>query len=236
MDPLYQRAIHGHSGPEHFRPNFYSRQILESRRPQKLQHIDYAKYETAIEERGLAPGSFDQKQRSTTSARHASQPLGQKNEQTVQGSQTLTLMSVHGAIYVVDMEGAQNKNPKFDRALNGCIVSFDTIPEDHMKKVIHIRDMVKAKTTIDGSVVHKPSKRTPVATWSKKRSTSMQRFTTKIPSWRETLCATEVPHKSGNSRHHEKKKGNARHRCFVVFVRSQSNSERKPANHPPMVR
>ena len=33
-----------------------------------------------------------------------------------------------------------------------------------------------------------------------------------------------------------KKIGNAKHRCFVFFVRSQSNSERYPANLPSMRR
>ena len=54
----------------------------------------------------------------------------------------------------------------------------------------------------------------------------MQRFTTKIPWSEEALRATQVPHKSGNSRHHEKKIGNARHRCFVVLSgRNQTASD-----------
>ena len=77
-------------------------------------------------------------------------------------------MSHHDTISVVDMEGAQkNNNLKFDHTLSGCVICCDTTPEDHMKKVIHIRDRVKARTRTHGSVAHVPSNRTLVATsWS----------------------------------------------------------------------
>ena len=73
-------------------------------------------------------------------------PLEQKPEQEGHGWQTFK--SHHAAICVVDMEGAQKKNLKFYQTLNGCVVCFDTIPREHIKKVIYIRDRADTKTKI----------------------------------------------------------------------------------------
>ena len=84
--------------------------------------------------------------------------------------------SDHDVIYVVDMEGAQKKNLKFDQTLNGSVICFDTIHLEYIKKAIHTRDRAEAEGRTHGSVVHIPSKRTLVTTWwSQTRSTSLQR-------------------------------------------------------------
>ena len=125
------------------------------------------------------------------------------------------------------MEGAQKKNLKFDRTLNGCVICFDTIPLEYIKKAVRIRDRAKAKDRIHGSVAHIPSKRTQVTTsWSQTRSTSYAKVIDKDTLSEEALCATQVLHTSGNSLHHHKKIGNTRHRCFVVLSgRNQTASD-----------
>ena len=84
--------------------------------------------------------------------------------------------SDHDVIYVVDMEGAQKKNLKFDQTLNGSVICFDTIHLEYIKKAIHTTDRAEAEDRTHGSVVHIPSKRTLVTTWwSQTRSTSLQK-------------------------------------------------------------
>ena len=48
------------------------------------------------------------------------------------------LEALHHAIYVVDMERAQEEQFKFFQALNGCVICFDTIPKECLKRVSFI--------------------------------------------------------------------------------------------------
>ena len=137
VDALYTRAIHGHSGGEHF-SRIFSRGRSSSQAVRKSSSISTTQStKKNIEETGRRLRSETKVHNQCTS--RLSTPW--TKERTNSTRPTNTLMSVHDAIYVVDMEGAHNKNLKFDRALNDCIVSFDTIPENHMKKAIHIRDI-----------------------------------------------------------------------------------------------
>ena len=38
------------------------------------------------------------------------------------------------------MQGAQKENFEFYQIFGGCIICFDTIPKEHVKNFIHIRD------------------------------------------------------------------------------------------------
>ena len=75
-----------------------------------------------------------------------------------------------------------------------------------------------AGARIRRSVAHIPSKNDTTRMWSKPRSTSYAKDIDNDTLLEETLCATEVPYKSGNSLHpHVSILNNARQRCSVVL-------------------
>ena len=126
--------------------------------------------------------------------------------------------------YVVDVEGAQKNNLKF-QTLNGCVVCFDKIPKEYIKKVIHIRDRADTEARIRGSVAHIPSKGKSVTTsWRQTRSTSYAKVIGE-DSVLEKLYAR-----------HQKKNRQPRTQMPCRLVRSSSKSARHPATHPPVVR
>ena len=154
VDALYTRAIHGHSGGEHFSRIF----LVADRRVRPC--------ERAPQYRPRKVRKKHRRERQAASIRNKGPQqvhvtlVNLLDKKTRTNSTPLTsTSSLSTTRSTLSTWKARNKrNLKFDRALNGCVVSFDTIPEDHMKKVIHIRARVKAKTTIDGSVVHVPRK------------------------------------------------------------------------------
>ena len=79
------------------------------------------------------------------------------------------------------------KDFKFCQTRNGCIICLDTIPSK-TEQVLKPGFAVQWHTT---------SKRTPVTTsWSQTKSTSHAKVLNKETLQEETLCATDVPHKS----------------------------------------
>ena len=46
----------------------------------------------------------------------------------------------HDVVCAVDMEGAQKENFEFHKTLAGCVICFNTIPKECIKKVIHFRE------------------------------------------------------------------------------------------------
>ena len=85
------------------------------------------------------------KQRTTSSLLHACHPPGRKPSQTIQVYKHLR--PHHNAIYVVNMVGAQ----QFYQTLNGGLICFNTIPQEHIEEVDHIRDMAETYARIRGT-------------------------------------------------------------------------------------
>ena len=126
------------------------------------------------------------------------------------------------------MEGAQKKNLKFDRTLNGCVICFDTIPLEYIKKAVRIREGQSKSRRQDSrfSFTHTLEKDAGDNAVEPDKEHLSAKVIDKDTLSEEALCATQVLHTSGNSLHHHKKIGNTRHRCFVVLSgRNQTASD-----------
>ena len=103
----------------------------------------FAKYESAIKQGGLVQA--------------ASKVTKDDKQFTLRLSTPWTATMTkpqphHDAIYVVDMEGAQQTDFKFYQTINGCVSCLNTIPKEYIKKVIHIREKADTYARIRGAV------------------------------------------------------------------------------------
>ena len=99
--------------------------------PASCQHM-----KTWKKDKVLVQGAFGQKNKSRRSLVH----FTLVKHLTTKYRTHKHFKSHHDANYVENMEGAQNNNFKFYQTNNGCVICFDTIPKEYIKKVIHIRD------------------------------------------------------------------------------------------------
>ena len=130
--PLYNRATKRCSGAIS-QPNFFSQRIFELSCAKWLFHTCHAKYETP----------------STRKCSSQAAPTRTKvHKQFTSCSLTPWTQTLK-----------QKKNLKFYQTLNGCIITLDTIPNEYIKKIIHVRDRAHPEANNRESVAHIPSKK-----------------------------------------------------------------------------
>ena len=102
-------------------PTFFSHKSIEKGDAKELNHIGLAKFETAIKPGSLLPGGVEK--RTTCSLLDACQRHGQEpgNRPKV-------------CTHLRCRREAQDEDLKFYQTLNGCVISFNTIPEEHIKR------------------------------------------------------------------------------------------------------
>ena len=93
----------------------------------ELYRIGYTTYENGIKERSFVFGWFNQNRGRQAVRFTLVNPLD--NNPDLQFRSYRRWKSHHDALYVVDMERAQEPHFKFLQTLNGCVICFDRIPK-----------------------------------------------------------------------------------------------------------
>ena len=130
------------------------------------------------------------------------------------------------------MEGTQKKNIKLDQTLKGCVISFDTIPEECIKAVIHRYtcqySLLSCTPTVEkyasDSVVE------PDMEYLMCQGYQQRYFA------RGNSSAAEVPNQSCNSLHHQKKILTRQTQMLRRLVRPNSHCDPDLIPQPPKVR
>ena len=134
-EPLFIRALQGHSG-KHLDISTFSHKKIEKGHAPFLYHIGFSRNEDSVNSGELVPGGCGTSTGRTAAYFSLVSPLDQNSDPKCKSY--IHIKNHHVFSFVIDLEAVQN-SLEFYQTTNGSVVCYDTVPAEFLTKVINIK-------------------------------------------------------------------------------------------------